>query len=154
MNAGDTQARWIAAIGQAQVLIRISCFTFDSPTVVAALLSARARGVEVKLIFSDRDRGLTRNQEPRLQQLRAAGAEVRAHTAARLHTKWMLADSTLVLGSTNFTEASQGNVERSVAIARLPREQLAAEAAWYDRLFAVSAVYTSGIGARTPQRRQ
>ena len=33
-------------------------------------------------------------------------------------------------------------------------QQLAAEAAWYDRLFAVSAVYTSGIGARTPQRRQ
>ena len=78
--------------------------------------------------------------------------EVAAHKKSRLHAKWLLADATLILGSTNFTEASLMNVERNVIIQGLPAEQLAAEVSWFDQLFAGGTAYTSGIGARTPGR--
>ena len=132
--------------------MRIACFTFDNPSVVGALLRARTRGVEVKLMFSHRDRGMTRNQESRLQQIRAAGGHVRGLDTPRLHAKWMLADATLIVGSTNFTEASLSNVERAAVVTGLSPAQLASEASWYDRLFDGEPAFTAGIGARTPGR--
>ena len=80
------------------------------------------------------NRSVTANQRPRLQLLRASGVEVRGHKAARLHAKWMLADGFLILGSCNFTEASQRNLERNVRLelGSAARELQEAE---YDALF-------------------
>ena len=144
-SAAGTLAAWIRVIGEARDTIRVACFTFDSEAFVAALLQARGRDVPVKLIFSGRDRHLTRNQEPRLQQLRASGCQVRAYNRVRCHAKVVLTDSYVVVGSCNLTEASQGNVERSVVV-QLSSDDRELNEHWYDSLFDTASPFDGGQG--------
>ena len=149
VSAASTLGSWIRILGEAREVVRIVCFTFDSPHIVDALLQARTRDIVVKFIFSGRDRHLTRNQEPRLQQLRAAGCQVRAYQRVRCHAKVVMGDNWIVVGSCNLTDASQGNVERSV-VYEMGADERELNERWFENLFDSAAPFDGGQG-RVPE---
>ena len=73
----------------------------------------------------------------------------------RLHSKVFLAPGVMIMGSTNFTHASQQNMELSVMIRGFTEEEWQSRIAWFDNLFDNSPEWDGGIGTRippTPQR--
>ena len=66
---------------------------------------------------------------------------VRLYSKTRLHAKVLLADSEQMWGSSNWTDASLRNVERSVAL-KLSSEELAVEQAWFEGLWGDSRSFT------------
>ena len=81
--------------------------------------------------------------------MRASGAEVHWHRAARLHAKWLLADGTLIMGSCNFTEASQRNLERNVRLELGAWTQAELEEE-YNTLFQAGERFIEGLGEASP----
>lgn len=128
--ANDCLHHWQTLIREAQEVVRVMAYTFDSEVVTEALLAARCRGVNVCVaVDHDMLHGTqTRKMRPRVRQLLDAGVPVRScqgtclekvYKSARLcglrgalHAKVLWVDDThLVVGSSNFTLASQGNQE-------------------------------------------
>ena len=58
-----------------------------------------------------------------------------------MHAKWLIADAVLVVGSCNFTEASQTN---------LPAEEIAEEIADFEGYFDQCRKFTEGTGVPIP----
>ena len=104
----------------------------------------------MKLTFSLRDKGTTNNQVPRLQRPRSSGCEVRGHKGSRLHAKVLMTEREIVIGSCNFTTASQANTERGVLLHELAEEVLLVQKHWFEGLFDAAAPFTEGIGAAVP----
>ena len=150
VSAAETLTLWAVLCSEAESYIYIACFTFDLSKVVTMLEAARRRGVTVRLIFSSRDRKLAPNQIPCLQQLRSRGCEIHEHKGSRLHAKWLMTERGVLLGSTNFTGASQSNVERGVLLTGLTEREMRAEQGWYEQLFESGTKFTAGIGAPIP----
>ena len=150
VSAAETLTQWRELCSEAESFIYIACFMFDLPNVVTMLEMARKRGVTVRLIFSDRDRAQATNQAPALQQLRGRGCEIRSHKGQRLHAKWLMTERGILLGSTNFTSASQRNMERGVVLTGLSEAEMLAEQGWFERLFDNAAKFTAGIGEPMP----
>ena len=119
LGASETLERWVQEIGRAKFSIALIAFSFDLALVVDALMEARKRlGPHVRVIF---DRNMfnsnqTKNQRPAAIQMRANGVQVRTGPSGRVHAKVLLTDSITMLGSTNWTNASQHNEEWTVAI--------------------------------------
>ena len=92
---------------------------------------------------------MAHNQRTLLQLLRNHGAEIRGHCPSRMHAKWWLADSTLVVGSCNFTKASQANCERGVRLAvdERTRDDLEQE---FEALFSAGQRFLEGVGVASP----
>ena len=78
------------------------------------------------------------------------GCEVRAWKKGRLHAKWLIADAVLVVGSCNFTEASQANLERGVRLLGLPAGEIAEEIADFEAYFIQCTKFVEGIGVPLP----
>ena len=151
LTSDATREEWHRAIDSASDAVRLACFTFDLQSVIDRLKRARRRSVAVKLMFSGgADRNLTRNQTLRLQELRQLGCDVRAWTKTRMHAKWLIADAVLVVGSCNFTEASQTNLERGVRLRSLPAEEIAEEIADFEAYFDQCTKFAEGIGVPIP----
>jgi len=119
MGASETLDRWVQEIGRAKFTVAIIAFSFDLDLVVSALMEARRRlGPHVRVIM---DRNMfnsnqTKNQRPAAIQMRANGVQVRTGPSGRVHAKVLLTDAVTMLGSTNWTNASQHNEEWTVAI--------------------------------------
>lgn len=108
-------------IAKARKSVQVQAYLFTDRKLVAALLAARRRGVEVQIV------GDAAQQEaggfPGLAALERAGARVyldRAHAAS--HNKIMIVDgasaaATVITGSYNFSQAAQSkNAENVVVI--------------------------------------
>ena len=67
-----------------------------------------------------------------------------------MHAKWLLTESVLILGSCNFTAASQANVERGCRITGLSAEELADEQAIFDQYFEQCSPFEEGLGVPSP----
>ena len=93
---------------------------------------------------------MTNNQGPRLQQLRSRGCEVRAHKGSRLHAKVLTAEREIVIGSCDFTSASQANAERGVRLQELSEETVLAQKEWFEKLFGAAVPFKDGIGEVVP----
>ena len=150
LSATETLHEWRRACGAAESYVYVACFTFDHPQVVTSLLAARERGVTVRVMFSQRDRGTTNNQGARLQRLRGCGCEVRGHRSSRQHAKVLMTEREIVLGSCNFTEASLANSERGVLLHELAEDVMLAQKDWYDRLFDAALPFKEGLGEVVP----
>lgn len=93
-------------LDQAKKKIHIAMFTFTHPLIVSKLIELHQRGVEVKVSLDQMgSRGASKMAAETLQ---AAGVPVQAFQGMPLfHHKWALIDeSTLVLGSANWTQAA------------------------------------------------
>jgi hypothetical protein len=132
MEASESQRRAVEAVQQARSEVRVAAYTFDAAELVAALVGARHRGVQVR-VLADRKFSLSgrcRNQQASLSLLQAEGVVVKvmsglpgAAFGGIHHAKTVLADGStasdpfvLVVGSCNFTTASLGNMETGVRI--------------------------------------
>ena len=50
MEASESQKRAVEAVQQARSEVRVAAYTFDSPELVTALVGARRRGVQVRVL--------------------------------------------------------------------------------------------------------
>ena len=128
MEASESQLRAVEAVAGARSEVRVSAYTFDAPELVAALIAARRRGVQVR-VLADRKfsvSGKCRMQQASWTTLQAEGIAVKvmsglpgAAFGGIHHAKTVCADGdpwALVVGSCSFTKASLGNMETGVRI--------------------------------------
>lgn len=130
LAAGPAKARWLAEIERARGFVRVMAFTYDLADISEALTAARRRKLVVEVAL-DRGNSLKCvNARPVLQQMMAYGVQVRvvsgrplqeayvhagpgrlAGLFGILHAKVLWTEQALMIGSCNFTTASQANVE-------------------------------------------
>ena len=111
-------------IGRSLSDIILTAFTFDLADMVDALNAACQRGVKVKVLV-DRSHalsGTTQNMPNRLAALMDGGVEVRlcrgcSNGTGIQHSKTLMIDMFLIVGSANWTNASQSNQEVSILFA-------------------------------------
>jgi phosphatidylserine/phosphatidylglycerophosphate/cardiolipin synthase-like enzyme len=131
----------VTAIRGAKSYVLLCAFTFDLDVVTAALISAKSRSSRLdERVLIDQGQALngnTRNLRPKVMQLVANGVSVRLYSKRRLHAKVLLTDVGQYVGSLNWTNASQENVER-VARFHLREPAAKAERDWFDALWAES----------------
>lgn len=143
---GGAEALVLKVIDGAASSIRLAAYSFSSPHVVAALLRARQRGVDVR-VLADTRRNARRNSRVALDRLVAAGIPTRLIARYALHhDKYIVADGVTVQnGSFNYTaDAATANSENVLVVwnsAALAQSYLAH---WENR-------WASGVDyARTP----
>lgn len=114
----DSRRRLLDLIRGSDAMLDLYAEVVRDEQVLAALINAEARGVEVRLLvspeYSDQDRG-----ESERSRLADAGVEVRFARGLYIHAKAMIVDGeTIWLGSQNFTATSlDQNREVGIVIA-------------------------------------
>ncbi len=114
------EERLIALIGRAQRSVQVQSYIFTRKTLAAALIAARARGVDVRVLADARMNQRGKNALP---QLLAAGVPVALETAYKAaHNKVILIDAdgpnpVVITGSYNYTwSAGRKNAENVVVL--------------------------------------
>lgn len=105
----------IEQIGAAQRHVDVLAFAFTSDLIADALLDARARGVQVRVVMERRNSVGTGSEFARL---RAAGIDVLADgNCFVMHHKVMVIDNEhTITGSFNFTDAAQEQNDENVLL--------------------------------------
>jgi hypothetical protein len=135
MDAVATQETAIREISRAKRMVHLNAYSFDRADVVAALVAARKRGLDVKVAM---DKGMTlkgktRDQLSMCKELMAAGIRVHVaegdnltavyravgrsipgHLKGIMHQKSAMIDDLVIIGSCNWTTSSRGNFEIGV----------------------------------------
>lgn len=98
----------IETIQNASRSLEIAIFTFTDPDIAAALLEAKKRGVDVKII-TDRSQSVRQSQHLLLQTLANHNIPIKTNRHPGLmHLKMLIADYELVLtGSYNFSNSAR-----------------------------------------------
>ena len=98
----DQIVHWI---GKANSSIHILTYSFTLDSIGNALVEAHERGVEVKVVFEERQLNTISEHE----KLTAAGVEIRVDTNSRyMHHKVMIVDGVIVItGSYDWTETAE-----------------------------------------------
>jgi len=113
-KGGCTQAV-VDELARAKKTVRVQAYNFTSPPIVAALIAAHGRGVDVQLCLDARAAASKGNAG---RQCAAAGLPTfvdAAHPIA--HSKVMIIDGeTLVTGSFNFSKQAEKNLENLLVI--------------------------------------
>jgi cardiolipin synthase A/B len=106
----------LGAVGGARRTLDVAMYTLTDAAVVAAMESAQARGVAVRVLLDPSERP----SDPSAASLRAHGVAVRLYRSSgeKLHAKATIADgTTVVLGSANWTVSGfEHNHELDVSI--------------------------------------
>ncbi len=113
---GGCEQEWVARIGEATMTIRVAAYSFTSAPIAAALVAAKARGVDVAVVV-DGEQPKARGN--RVSDLIAAEIPVYAdRTHKIMHHKFGVFDGSVVLtGSWNLTaSAEHSNAENLVTI--------------------------------------
>ena len=123
MDAKETQWMACGMLKLATGQVVLTAFTFDQEAVCDALRAAAQRGVPTMLIADKVHslKGTTQKMPDRLNELLASGVKVRftAGTSGQSgiqHSKTLLCDDVLLVGSTNWTKASRSNHEVGLLI--------------------------------------
>lgn len=106
----------VAAIGEALHSVRVLAYGFTAPRILAALVDARRRGVDVRLVL---DGSNLKDRYSKAREAAAAGITVRIDSSVAIaHSKVVLVDDALVLtGSYNFTvSANRRNAENLLIV--------------------------------------
>lgn len=125
----------IYLLTHAKTRAHLTGFTFDYLPLCAALIDAAERGIKVTcfLDYQHAISGTTQAMPDRLNDMREKGVLVCLCKGLSLgiqHSKTLLVDNYLVVGSTNWTNASRNNQELGVLI----RLSEAGGAKWDTRL--------------------
>jgi phosphatidylserine/phosphatidylglycerophosphate/cardiolipin synthase-like enzyme len=133
----DAEAVIVQAIRAAKSDIRVQAFSFTSRTLASALISARRRGVDVRVIADSEQSGS--GESGRLRDLAAAGVTVLIDADYRsAHNKVMIMDAAgpdpaVVTGSYNWTYAARSRNAENVLVLRGNPELSQAYRANWDR---------------------
>ena len=169
LNAAETKAAWLVEMRAAK-RINLLAFTFDLEDVIEEMIAARVRKVEVRAIFDKRQAygSSTRRMKGALKRMAAYGVEVRTVSGFNLsgvyhgyvagngvlHAKVLATEASLIVGSCNWTTASQGNHEWDVQI-RLNENGLTEVRQRYDELWAEAQAFDlAEAEAQTEGRRR
>ncbi|EGU4502704.1 phospholipase D family protein [Salmonella enterica] len=119
---GTAQQVVLNAINQSQQSIRMMAYSFTSPVIVKALINARKRGVDVKVVVDEKgNRG--KASVAAMNLLVNAGIPVRTVSKFKiLHDKIIISDKNSVeTGSYNFSQsANSANSENAILIQDVP----------------------------------
>ncbi|RAH27361.1 phospholipase D family nuclease [Pantoea agglomerans] len=119
---GSAEALVLGVIDRAQADIRLAGYSFTSPDVSAALVRAKARGVDVRVVL-DEKANQNRKSQAAINVLTARDIPVRLNGRyAALHDKFIVADGrTVKTGSVNYTRAgARYNSENALVIEGMP----------------------------------
>jgi phosphatidylserine/phosphatidylglycerophosphate/cardiolipin synthase-like enzyme len=105
---GGCTAACVEQIGLAQKTILVQAYSFTSEKIVAALIDAHKRGVNVRIILDKSD---VNGVGSKAKEVADAGIEVMIdHKHAIAHNKIMIIDDKVVTtGSFNFTDAAENS---------------------------------------------
>ena len=152
LSAGGSLNAWCRLCREATRCVNIACLTFSQPQVAFALEEARGRGVRVRIVVSGFDLDASPTQGAQLERLKFCGCDVRALFGRRLHSKVLMTEREVVVGSCNFTGGSQLNVERGVALRYDSPGDLVDEVEWFDQLYRDSVPFYLGMPAAVSRR--
>lgn len=112
----DTQAldKLLLLIDRAKKSVRVAMFTFTHPKLSEALVNAHKRGVDVEVVF-DRD---SSRKTSKMALQRLTRAKMKVFVSERnglLHEKVaIIDDTTLIMGSANWTKAAFGANDENI----------------------------------------
>jgi len=140
---GGVAGRLIGEIGLARKSVHLAIFSFTAAQLAHALVEARRRGADVKVIMDAHQR--SKEQVAILHRLKDSGIEAyRCANKALMHSKYAILDDEVVATcSYNWTRsAEQRNNEnlviiRSPDIARLYEENFQAVFNWHLQFYGV-----------------
>ena len=123
MGGKETHKMAVYLLTKAKVRAHLTGFTFDYLPLSTALIEAAARDVSVTcyLDYQHAMTGTTQAMPDRLNDMREKGVQVWlcrgvAVSLGIQHSKTLLVDDYLIVGSTNWTNASRNNQEMGVLI--------------------------------------
>ncbi|SMP70777.1 phospholipase D family protein [Noviherbaspirillum suwonense] len=125
----------VKAIGSARSSIGVAAYSFTSPVVAKALLNARKRGVDVRVVV-DENGNRSKASLAALNLLAEAGIPTRTISRYAIHhDKYMVIDKiTVQTGSFNYSKAAaKSNSENVVVIWNNPDLALTYLKHWQDR---------------------
>jgi len=129
------EALVLKVINTSVASIRLAAYSFNSPTIVAALLAAKNRGVDIK-VLADAKRNERGNSVTALNALVQAGIPVRTISVyAMHHDKYIVADGhTVQNGSFNYSkDAATSNSENVIVLWHQPPLAASFLQHWEDR---------------------
>lgn len=110
----------LKTITTAQKEVRVMGYSFTSPEVVRALVNARKRGVDVRVVLDHKANAGKQNKASRaaMNLLVSAGIPVRTVSVFKiLHDKVIVADRrNTQLGSYNYSRAAESNSENVLVV--------------------------------------
>ena len=115
---GDTTATIVEEIAKAGSTIHVALYSLTHPDLVAALIEAKGRGVEVALRLDWGQTQRDKQQRQAIQRLRSAGVSVEVSARSRrLHNKFAVIDGRRILtGSFNWTKSAEDRNQENVLI--------------------------------------
>nr|WP_254633623.1 phospholipase D family protein [Pantoea sp. GbtcB22] len=119
---GSAETLVLGVIDHAQTEIRLAGYSFTSPEIASALIRARTRRVDVRIVLDNRA-NQNRNSRAAINLLAARGIPVRLNGKyGALHDKFIVADSrTVETGSYNYSRAAaRRNSENALIIENMP----------------------------------
>lgn len=147
-GACDPLAVVLQAINRAQTAIRVQMYSLTLEEIVSALIRAKRRGVDVRLIVDRSQLHQDRNDSLRVASLASSGVPVLVDTVPGLmHNKVMVIDGETVLtGSFNYTWGAEHWNAENLLMLRDPA--IAAEYLrnWNQRAAQSQALITAGGG--------
>ena len=119
---GSAQSLILKVIRAARYEIRIACYSFTSQPIVDALIEAKSRGVDIKIVIDSHSDDLMQTRRA-IRKIRQSGIRVRYNDVYKIqHDKIIIVDQSIVeTGSYNYTEsAAMENSENVIVIWRSP----------------------------------
>ena len=119
---GSAQSLILKVIHAARYEIRIACYSFTSQPIVDALIEAKLRGVDIKIVIDSHADNLIQTRRA-IRRIRQSGIRVRYNDVYKIqHDKIIIVDQSIVeTGSYNYTEsAAMENSENVIVIWRSP----------------------------------
>jgi len=133
--AAGSEELILKAIGSARSSIGVAAYSFTSPVVSKALLSAKKRGVDVRVVV-DENGNRSKASLGALNLLSSAGIPTRTVSRYAIHhDKYMVIDKqTVQTGSFNYSKAAaKSNSENVIVIWNNPGVALTYLKHWQDR---------------------
>lgn len=132
---GSARKLVLETIGSARHSVRMLAYTFQAPDVAQALVDARSRGVEVRVVI-DKKRNLGKTSKAAMDFVARNGVELRTNDHFHIHhDKTIIVDDhTVETGSFNFASSAEtANSENVVVIRGMPEVSRQYVAHWQSR---------------------
>lgn len=148
-SPGNAEQTVVQAIGTAHKSIDVAAYSFTSRPIATALLEAKGRGVDVRVVADKSQEGAKYTS---VRFLANKGIPVRIDSRyAIMHNKFMVIDGrTLETGSFNYTRSAQmRNAENVLVLTNAPEAAAIYTREWsrlWDESQPYSAAAASGVG--------
>lgn len=132
---GSARQLVLETVASAKVSIQVLAYAFQAPDIAQALVDARARGVQVRVVV-DKKRNLNETSKAAMDLVSRGGVEVRTNDHFHIHhDKTIIVDgSTVQTGSFNYAPSAETlNSENVVVIRDTPEVALRYVEHWQSR---------------------